>query len=53
MPIIYIEGIKPPCKPYHAVPLFLLGERDIQRLTTAVYDSPSEFTNFQIQIQII
>jgi hypothetical protein len=52
MPIIYIEGIKPPCKPYQVVPLVLLGERDIQRLTTAVYDSPSEFTNFQIQIQI-
>ncbi len=53
MPIIYIEGIKPPCKPYHVVPLVLLGEREIQRLTTPVYDSPSEFTNFQIQIQII
>ncbi len=53
MPIIYIEGIKPPCKPYQVVPLVLLGERDIQRLITAIYDSPSEFTNFQIQIQII
>ncbi len=50
MPIIYIEGIKPPCKPYQVI---LWGERDIQRLTTPVYDSPSQFTNFQIQIQII
>ncbi len=32
MPIIYIEGIKPPCKPYQVVPLVLWGERDIQRL---------------------
>ena len=53
MPIIYIKGIKPPCKPYQVVPLVLLGERDIQRLITAIYDSPSEFTNFQIQIPII
>jgi hypothetical protein len=53
MPIIYIEGIKPPCKPYLVAPLVLLGERDILRLTTPVYDSPSEFTNFQIQLPII
>jgi hypothetical protein len=26
MPII--EGIKPPCKPYHVVPLVLWGERE-------------------------
>jgi hypothetical protein len=53
MLIIYIEGIKPPCKPYQVVPLVLWGERDILCLTTPVYDSPSEFTNFQIQIPII
>jgi hypothetical protein len=29
MPIIYIKGIKPPCKPYHVVPLVLRGEREI------------------------
>ncbi len=34
MPIIYVEGIKPPCKPYSAVPLVLLGEKEILRLTT-------------------
>jgi hypothetical protein len=53
MPIIHIEGIKPPCKPCHAAPLVLLGERDILCLTTPVYDSPSDYTIFQIQIPII
>jgi hypothetical protein len=53
MPNIHIEEIKPPCKPYPVIPLGLLGERDLLRLTTPVYDSPSEFTNFQIQIPII
>ncbi len=54
MPIICIEGNKPPCKPYQVVPLVLFGERvEIWCLTTAIYDSPSEFANFQIQIQII
>jgi hypothetical protein len=53
MLIIHIEGIKPPCKPCHAAPLVLLGERDILRLTKPVYDSPSEFINFQIQIPIV
>ncbi len=36
MPVIYIEGIKPPCKPYSAVSLVLLGEREKLRLTTTV-----------------
>ncbi len=36
MPIIYIEGIKPHCKPFLAVPLVLLGEREILRSTTPV-----------------
>ncbi len=53
MPIIYTEGINPPCKPYQVVPSVLLGEREIWRLITPIYDSPSEFTNFQIQIPII
>ncbi len=52
MSVTYVEGIKPPCKPYQVVPLVLLGEREIWHLTTAVYDPPSEFTNFQIQIPI-
>ena len=42
-----------PANPCHVVPLVLLGEREIRRLTTPVYDSPSEFTNFQIQIPFI
>ncbi len=51
MPIIYFEGIKPPCNPVELQSLVLWGGKgDRWRLTTTVYDSPTRSTNFQIQI---
>ncbi len=53
MPIIHIEGIKPPCKPYPVVPLVIRGKGDTARNNTRFMTSPSEITNFQNQLPII
>ncbi len=53
MPIIHIEEIKPPCKPYPVVPSVLLGEREVLALNnTRFMTSPSEFTNFHSNFQL-